>query len=148
VIAKPTAAGICVDTRLKYCVKCPHDYAVDRPASGALDEELPALGPSETGKSTLIRGLAPALSLNLASEATFLEFARNPSELEQRLAAGRYRTVFIDEVQRLPALLNTIQALLDEQPYRPVVAYLGTTAKVVRGVAVLPWQSLLRDLGL
>ena len=64
------------------------------------------LGPRQTGKSTLIRGLAPALSLNLASEATFLEFARNPRELEQRLAAGRYRTVFIDEVQRLPALLN------------------------------------------
>src|SRR3990167_9286031 len=50
VIAKPTAAGICVDTWLKYRVKCPHDYAVDRPASGALDEELPALGPSADGQ--------------------------------------------------------------------------------------------------
>src|SRR3989338_1807469 len=90
------------------------------------------LGPRQTGKSTLIRSLAPALSLNLASEATFLEFARNPQELPQRLAAGRYRTVFIDEVQRLPALLNTIQAVLDEQPRPPTFYLTGSSARKLR----------------
>lgn len=96
------------------------------------------LGPRQTGKSTLIRALSPDLEINLASEATYLEFARNPRELEQRLAARRCRTVFIDEVQRLPALLNTVQALIDEAP-KPLKFFLtGSSArKLKRGNANL-----------
>jgi uncharacterized protein len=72
------------------------------------------LGPRQTGKSTLVAALEPDLTINLAHEPTFLEFARNPEELEQRLGARRgLRTVFLDEIQRLPSLLNTIQAILD-----------------------------------
>lgn len=71
------------------------------------------LGPRQTGKSTLIDSLKPDLTINLALESTFLEFARNPDELPQRLAAQRCRTVFIDEIQRLPGLLNTVQAIVD-----------------------------------
>ncbi len=71
------------------------------------------LGPRQTGKSTLIQSLRPDLTINLAHEPTYLAFASNPGELEERLAGAKARTVFIDEVQRLPSLLNTIQALLD-----------------------------------
>ncbi|MBI4411806.1 MAG: AAA family ATPase, partial [Deltaproteobacteria bacterium] len=39
------------------------------------------LGPRQTGKSTLISRLKPDLTVNLADETTYLEFARNPSEL-------------------------------------------------------------------
>jgi hypothetical protein len=50
-------------------------------------------------------------------EPTYLEFARNPHELEERLGAipGRsgLKNVFIDEVQRLPSLLSTVQILID-----------------------------------
>ena len=75
------------------------------------------LGPRQTGKSTLVSSLNPDLSINLAHEATYLEFARNPRELDERLAAlpllQNQRTIFVDEVQHLPNLLNTIQTLLD-----------------------------------
>ena len=43
------------------------------------------LGPRQTGKSTLIHALQPDLTINLAHEPTYLQFARNPSELEERL---------------------------------------------------------------
>ena len=96
------------------------------------------LGPRQTGKSTLIRSLSPDLAINLVQESTFLEFARNPRELEQRLAATRYQTVFVDEVQRLPQLLNTIQAILDEQPRAPKFYLTGSSArKLKRGKANL-----------
>ena len=36
------------------------------------------LGPRQTGKSTLVSSLYPDLSINLAHEPTYLEFARNP----------------------------------------------------------------------
>lgn len=42
------------------------------------------LGPRQTGKSTLVSSLNPDVEVNLAHEPTFLEFLRNPSELEQR----------------------------------------------------------------
>lgn len=107
------------------------------------------LGPRQTGKSTLIRSLSPSLSINLALEATFLEFARNPDELQQRLATGNYPTVFIDEVQRLPSLLNTLQALLDESSL-PLKFYLtGSSArKLRRGKAnLLPGRIHTYSLG-
>lgn len=90
------------------------------------------LGPRQTGKSTLIRSLSPALTINLAHEPTYLEFARNPSELEQRLAAGSYSSVFIDEVQRLPSLLNTLQALLDERRFAGKLYLTGSSARKLR----------------
>ncbi len=90
------------------------------------------LGPRQTGKSTLIRRLAPALSINLALESTYLDFARNPDELPQRLAATPSKTVFVDEVQRLPTLLNTMQAILDETPQPPKFYLTGSSARKLR----------------
>lgn len=93
------------------------------------------LGPRQTGKSTLMRGLAPDVSINLADEGTFLRFAANPAELPGRLAARTERgslTVFVDEVQRLPSLLNTIQALIDEHPGRHRFLLTGSSARKLR----------------
>jgi uncharacterized protein len=96
------------------------------------------LGPRQTGKSTLIASLKPDLTVNLAHEPTYLEFLRNPKELEQRMAAGSFKTVFIDEVQRLPSILNTVQFLIDD-PKQSVRFYLsGSSArKLKRGHANL-----------
>lgn len=107
------------------------------------------LGPRQTGKSTLIQSLSPDLTVNLAHEPTFLEFARNPSELEQRLAAGKNSIVFIDEVQRLPSLLNTIQSLIDAHPQRNRFLLTGSSArKLKRGNAnLLPGRIHTYHLG-
>ena len=79
---------------------------------GGAKKSFLLLGPRQTGKSTLVSSLGPDLSINLAHEATYLEFARNSRELEERLAvlphAKAQPAVFVDEVQRLPSLLNTI----------------------------------------
>ncbi len=109
------------------------------------------LGPRQTGKSTLIRSLAPDLTFNLADEAVFLRFASNPGELRARLEAkpARTTTVFVDEVQRLPSLLNTVQALLDEQPRRFRFFLTGSSArKLRRGNAnLLPGRVSTYQLG-
>ncbi len=107
------------------------------------------LGPRQAGKSTLIQSLSPDLTINLAHEPTFLEFARNPSELEQRLAAEKYPTVFIDEIQRLPSMLNTIQTLIDAHPQRHRFLLTGSSArKLKRGKAnLLPGRIHTYHLG-
>ncbi len=107
------------------------------------------LGPRQTGKSTLMRSLKPDLTINLAREETYLEFARNSSELEERLSGEQYKTVLIDEIQRLPSMLNTIQAILDESASPPKFYLTGSSArKLKRGKAnLLPGRIHAYELG-
>ncbi len=97
------------------------------------------LGPRQVGKSTLMRALQPNLEINLAHEATYLDFARNPHELESRIdalrmaaARGSLNTIFIDEIQRLPSLLNTIQSLLDRPNHGLRFLLTGSSARKLR----------------
>ena len=97
------------------------------------------LGPRQVGKSTLMRALQPTLEINLAHEATYLEFARNPLELESRIDAiaggsrrRALRTIFIDEIQRQPSLLNTIQSLLDQPHHGLRFLLTGSSARKLR----------------
>lgn len=104
------------------------------------------LGPRQTGKSTLVRSLAPEIEINLADEETFVAFLRDPALLKQRIRNAR--TVFIDEIQRIPSLLNTAQYLLDlENPPRFMLT--GSSArKLRRGQAnLLPGRILTYELG-
>ncbi len=72
------------------------------------------LGPRQVGKSTLCRSLKPDVGINLASEAQMLRYAKDPGRLARELSvASPSALVFIDEVQRVPALLNEVQVLLD-----------------------------------
>ena len=111
------------------------------------------LGPRQTGKSTLVSTLNPDLAINLAHEATYLEFARNPREIEERLNAlppsEPTQSIFIDEVQRLPSLLNTVQTLLDAMPQRYKFLLTGSSArKLRRGHAnLLPGRIFTYHLG-
>lgn len=89
------------------------------------------LGPRQTGKSTLIQSLSPDLTINLAVEKTYLEFLKNNDELQQRLNHQQPKTIFIDEVQRIPSILNTIQSILDTN--RKIKFYLsGSSARKLR----------------
>ncbi|MBU3915306.1 ATP-binding protein [bacterium] len=107
------------------------------------------VGPRQTGKSTLIQSLKPDLQINLASESEFLAFASNPEELVQRLAPSKIKTILIDEVQRLPTLLNTVQSILDNQPKRFKFYLTGSSArKLKRGKAnLLPGRIFTYRLG-
>lgn len=93
------------------------------------------LGPRQTGKSTLIRSLNPDLEINLARESTYLEFISQVDALESHLKANpKARTVFIDEIQRIPSLLNTIQAEIDapEKGKIPKFFLTGSSARKLR----------------
>ncbi len=107
------------------------------------------LGPRQTGKSTLVKLLSPELEINLAHEPTYLAFARNPGELEERLRAQPARSIFIDEVQKLPSLLNTIQAIVDRTQGKIKFYLTGSSArKLRRGQAnLLPGRIHTYSLG-
>lgn len=98
------------------------------------------LGPRQVGKSTLLATLKPDWSLDLASAATYRDYVRQPERLEAELAAvpANVRTVLIDEVQKLPKLLDSIQHTIDSRPKRFRFLLSGSSArKLHRGHANL-----------
>jgi predicted AAA+ superfamily ATPase len=102
------------------------------------------------GKSTLLSSLDPDVTLNLAHPATFRDYVAQPERLERELAAaGRgTTTVLLDEIQRVPALLDLVQVLIDRDPKRFRFLLSGSSArKLRRGEAnLLPGRIHLHHL--
>ena len=108
------------------------------------------LGPRQVGKSTLVHELHPSIEFNLASESLFLEFARDPGFLESKLKAilPKGGIVFIDEVQRVPSILNTIQFLIDGKKGYQFILTGSSARKLKRGKAnLLPGSIHTFELG-
>ncbi len=104
------------------------------------------LGPRQSGKSTLIKALKPELTINLADEETFVSFLKDPGLIKRRL--GTANTILVDEIQRLPSLLNTLQVLIDENKKRKFYLTGSSARKLKRGKAnLLPGRVLVYHLG-
>jgi predicted AAA+ superfamily ATPase len=76
------------------------------------------LGPRQTGKSTLLRAsLSEALYIDLLDARTFRTLSANPGQLGERIRAqgGKRGVVVIDEIQKLPELLDEVHRLLELQ---------------------------------
>ncbi len=91
-------------------------------------------GPRQVGKSTLLSALHPDLTVNLASPATFRAYLAEPERLERELRSARpqIQTVFVDEVQHVPPLLDVVQVLHDEMPGRFRFLLSGSSARKLR----------------
>lgn len=87
-------------------------------------------GPRQTGKSFLIRHqLQGARVYNLLDNATFLALSQDPGRLGQEIGPHE-RLVVIDEIQRLPILLNEVHLLIEERGLRFLLT--GSSARKLR----------------
>ena len=116
---------------------------------GKTTKSILLLGPRQTGKSTLVKTLNPDLSINLAFEQVFLDYSAQPGLIEKVILRERPKTIFIDEVQRIPSLLNTVQGILDDNPRKHRFYLTGSSArKLKRGKAnLLPGRVVQYQLG-
>ena len=92
-------------------------------------------GPRKTGKSTLLRERFPdAVRFDLLDTRLLLEFTRRPWALAERLAAldGPTLTspVIIDEVQKVPAVLDEVHRLIEDKGLGFVLC--GSSARKLR----------------
>lgn len=94
-------------------------------------------GPRMTGKTFLLRRLDPALFIDLLVPETELSFLRSPVIFWEKLQALRKNDlVIVDEVQRVPALLDYVQKGIEEMGLRFILS--GSSArKLKRGSANL-----------
>ena len=102
-------------------------------------------GPRQTGKTTLLQATYPdALRIDLLKADEFRRYIQNPELLRTTLAVGEQpRQIVIDEIQKVPQLLDEVHWLHENQGIR--FALCGSSArKVKRGHANLLGGRALR----
>ena len=106
------------------------------------------LGPRGAGKSTYLRLAFPdAHVVNLLAEDTYHRLLANPGLLAAELrAVPDDRWVVLDEIQRLPALLNEVNRFIEEKRLRFV--FCGSSARKLKrkGVNLLAGRALNRAM--
>lgn len=102
------------------------------------------LGPRQTGKTTLIQRLPRDLGVSLVVPSERQRFERDPGQLLGDIEAlrrgrtGKPPLVVLDEIQKVPALLDVVQAAIDKKLARFILT--GSSARKLRrgGVNLLP----------
>jgi len=106
------------------------------------------MGPRGSGKSTWLRATYPdAHVVDLLSEETYQRLLANPGQFANELrAVPTDRWVIIDEVQRLPGLLNEVHRFIEEKGLRFVLC--GSSARKLKraGVNLLAGRALHRAM--
>src|SRR5438874_6443158 len=128
------------------------------PSSPPVVERLPDLkewlakkshflfGPRQTGKTFWIRGTLPdARIYDLLDSSVYLALSQRPGRLAEELSA-RDKLVVVDEVQRLPELLNEVHRLIEERGVRFLLT--GSSARKLRrgGINLLGGRARTRYL--
>jgi predicted AAA+ superfamily ATPase len=87
-------------------------------------------GPRQTGKTFMIRRQFPtAKYYNLHETDTFLKFNQAPHRLRQELT-GKDKLIIMDEIQKLPLLLDEIQVMIDDRRVRFLLT--GSSARALK----------------
>lgn len=106
------------------------------------------LGPRGSGKSTWLRSTFPdAHFVDLLSEATYQALLADPGRFAAELrAVDPDRCVVVDEIQRLPNLLNEVHRFIEERRMRFVLC--GSSARKLKraDVNLLAGRALRRTM--
>ena len=91
---------------------------------GSENDSLFLWGARQTGKSTLLKEMFPdSLWFDLLQTDVFERLRRNPAQLREIvLADDRKKPVVIDEIQRIPELLNEVHWLIENNKSRLILS--------------------------
>ena len=101
------------------------------------------LGPRGTGKTTWVQSqFKKALYLDLLEAGLFIDLLANPQRLENLIPKRFNDWIIIDEVQRVPEILNEVHRLIEKYRYKFVLT--GSSARKIRrkGVNLLAGRAL------
>lgn len=113
------------------------------------DKAFFLFGPRGTGKSTWLRQNFPdAYRIDLLSSRVNLEYLKDPALLEKEiLAQPKSRLIILDEIQKVPSLLDEVQNLIENHGYKHF-ALSGSSARKLRrgGGNLLAGRAVIRRL--
>lgn len=102
-------------------------------------------GPRGTGKSTWLKYTFPtATYLDLLKSEIALPLRANPSRLQTMIPKNSNEWVIIDEVQKIPELLDEVHRLIEEKKYKFILT--GSSARKLRkkGTNLLAGRALTK----
>ena len=89
-------------------------------------------GARQTGKSTLLKMLFPeALKFDLLESDVYQSFLLRPQTFREIVSTHESETVVIDEIQRLPVLLNEVHSLIENSNKRFILSG-SSPRKIIR----------------
>ena len=103
------------------------------------DQSCFLFGPRQTGKTTLLAQLtsqSPRFEVTLLNTETVLNYSREPGRFRREVAYWVERNpggiVIVDEIQKLPSLLDEIHQLLDTLAGRVTFVMTGSSARKLK----------------
>jgi predicted AAA+ superfamily ATPase len=115
---------------------------------GSENESLFLWGARQTGKSTLLKeAFADAIWFDLLLSEVYERLLRNPKELREVILANpEIKTIIIDEIQRIPELLNEIHWMIVNTKVRIIMSG-SSPRKIIRtGANLLGGRALRYEL--
>jgi predicted AAA+ superfamily ATPase len=107
------------------------------------------LGPRGTGKSTLIKDPFPdAVYIDLLMPDVFRTYLARPERLRKLVMANRdNKVIVIDEVQKVPEILEVVHSLMEEKKGRQFILT-GSSARKLKksGADMLAGRALMRRM--
>src|SRR5208283_2361543 len=95
------------------------------------DKSFFLFGPRGTGKTTWVKTAFPnAIFIDLLESEIYNDLLPNPQRLERFIPKEHKDWIIIDEVQRIPELLNEVHRLIEKNHYRFVLT--GSSARKLR----------------
>lgn len=116
----------------------------------AREKSVLLLGPRQTGKTTIVKHFDKInIELNFALTETKLRYEEQPSMLVNEIEAWKQKQplVFIDEVQKIPEILDNVQYLIDNKKAQFILT--GSSVRKLRRSGVmnlLPGRVVLHHL--
>lgn len=102
------------------------------------------LGPRGTGKTFWVKASMPnAIYINLLDSEKYLALASLPKRIEEFIPPNFTDWIVIDEIQKIPLLLNEVHRLIEEKKYKFVLT--GSSARSLRkkGVNLLVGKAIV-----
>lgn len=114
---------------------------LERPLSGGQSFFL--FGPRGTGKTSWAREkITDGLYIDLLETGAFMELSAKPERLEQMIPVGFKGWVIIDEVQKIPQLLNEVHRLIENKHYKFILTGSSARSLKKKGVNLLAGRAL------
>lgn len=110
------------------------------------------LGPRQTGKTTLIKEIPAALKISFIQPRVRLKYEKDPSLLADEIEVIREQestipTVIIDEIQKVPSIMDVVQDLIDRNIAKFILT--GSSARKLRrgqDINLLPGRVMIMHL--
>lgn len=114
-------------------------------------KSLLLLGPRQTGKSTLVHSLNADLEISLVSPSQRQKYEKNAAllsgEIEHIRKKKPFPLIVIDEIQKVPLLMDSLQEIIDKKMAQFVIT--GSSARKLRrgiNINLLPGRLVLSRL--